>query len=272
MRETSDSRPGIVFRTAREIFSFFFFLSRRTGKTRMFVVLGLLPVVLSIIVKVTVNPRADDVMGVFTQILMVFYLQFYVVVLSLFYGTSIGAEEVEGRTLPYLVTRPLSKPGIVLGKTAAYVWLMFLMVTVNLFLSYFIINIENLGDASLYVMFLRFVGALLLGIVAYTAFFTFLGVFLKRAILIGLAFGFGWENVIQFFPGTTQKFSIVHYLKSLLPYRVSGGGGGGRLAILLFRLEPTPQVTSILMLALITAVFLGLAAALFRWKEYLFED
>ena len=36
---------------------------------------------------------------------------------------------------------------------------------------------------------------------AYTALFTFLGTFLKKSILIGLAFGFGWETVIQYFPG-----------------------------------------------------------------------
>jgi ABC-2 type transport system permease protein len=270
MEATVRSTGRFTARTVREVFSFFFFLGRRTGKSRMFFLLGILPVVLSIVVKITVNPRADDVMTVFIEILMVFFLQFYIVILSLFYGSSVLAEEVEGRTLPYLVTRPLSKPGIIIGKTAAYVWLMFLMVAANLFLSFFIININDLANPSLYTAFLSYLGVLFLGIVAYTSLFVLLGVFMKRAILFGLAFGFGWENVIQFFPGSTQKFSIVHYLKSLLPYR--SPTGGSRLMILLFRLEPSSPAASILTLIVVSAVFLGLACVLFRWKEYLFEE
>jgi ABC-2 type transport system permease protein len=94
------------------------------------------------------------------------------------------------------------------------------------------------------------------------------GTFLKRAILIGLMFGFGWENVIQYFPGSTQKFSVVHYLKSLLPRRAAGGP----LSILLFRLEATGPLASVLMLAAIAAVFVVLGCWLFRAKEYLFEE
>ncbi len=268
--ETVNTEVRLTPRTVREVFSFFFFLGKKTGKTRMFFILGFLPVVLSLVVKIYVNPRADDVMAVFTEILMVFYLQFYIVILSLFYGTSVLAEEVEGRTLSYLVTRPLAKAGIIIGKASAYIWLMFLMVVVNLFLSFFIVNINDLGDTALYGTFLRYAGVLLLGIVAYTAFFTFLGVFLKRAILVGLAFGFGWENVIQFFPGSTQKFSLVHYLKSLLPYR--SPVGQGRLTILLFRLEPTSPAISVAILVLVSAFLIVGACALFRWKEYLVED
>ncbi len=270
MPENPTLRGALTARTIREVFSFYFFLGRRTGKTRLFFLLGLLPFVLSVVVKLTVNPRADDVMTIFTEILMVFFLQFYIVILSLFYGTSVLAEEIEGRTLPYLVTRPLSKPGIILGKSGAYISLMFLMIAVNLLLSFFVVNFNDLGNASIYRTFVTYLGVLFLGIVAYTSLFVFLGVFMKRAILVGLAFGFGWENIIQFFPGSTQKFSIVHYLKSLLPYR--SPTGRSQVMILLFRLEPSSTAASILTPILLSAVFLGLACALFRWKEYLFED
>ena len=67
-------------------------------------------------------------------------------------------------------------------------------------------------------------GVLALGLLAYLAFFTFVGTFLKKSVLFGLFFSFGWENVVQYFPGSTQKFTVVHYLKSLLPYRPMGGG------------------------------------------------
>ncbi len=253
----------------RQVFAFFFFLSRRTGKARVFALLGLIPVALAVVVRMVMPGRAEDVAAVFSQILMVFFLTFYIVIISLFYGTSICAEELEGRTLTYLVTRPLSKAGIFLGKYAAYVALMVLMTAASLGLSFFLMNGQRFRDPGLYLAFLRDAGVLGLGIVVYTALFAFLGTFLRRAILVGLFFGFGWENVIQYFPGSTQKFSVVHYLKSLLPHWSSGGG---TLAILLFRLEPTEPAAAVLTLTVLTALFLVLGAWLFRTKEYLFEE
>ncbi|OGD25853.1 MAG: hypothetical protein A2V57_06515 [Candidatus Aminicenantes bacterium RBG_19FT_COMBO_65_30] len=259
-------------RSIREIFGFFFFLGRRTGKTRVFALLGLIPVVLAVVVRIVLHGRSGDIAAVFTEILMVFFLQFYIVILALFYGTSVTAEEVENRTLSYLITRPLPKPAIVLGKYAAYALLMFAMVAVSLTLSFFVMNAARLREPALYLTFLSYLGVLGLGILAYTAFFTFLGTVLKRAILVGLVFGFGWENVIQYFPGSTQRFSIVHYLKSLLPYRPAPGGGGKGVALLLFRLEPTSTLLAVLALIGIGAAFLALACWLFRMKEYLYEE
>jgi ABC-2 type transport system permease protein len=265
------NRPAGVslVNSIRSVFAFFFSLGRRAGKTRIFFSLGLFPVVMAVLVRVLVRGRAEDYAAVFNEILMVFFVTLYVVILSLFYGTSIVAEELEDRTLPYLVTRPLSKTGILIGKYSAYTSLMFLMVMANLFLSYFIMNSHRLRDAALYLTFLRYAGVLGLGILAYTAFFAFLGTVLKRAILVGLLFGFGWENVIQYMPGSTQKFSLVHYVKSLLPRQPAGGG---QLAILLFRLEPSSPAAAIISLVLVAAAFLALACWCFRTKEYLFEE
>jgi ABC-type Na+ efflux pump permease subunit len=256
---------------AREVFGFFFVLGRRTGRTRTFALLGLFPVGLAVVARIFLHGRSGDMAAVFTEILMVFFLQFYIVILALFYGTSITAEEVENRTLAYLVTRPVPKPAIVVGKFAAYSALMSLMVAVGLAVSFFILNAARLGDPDLFVTFFRYLGVLVLGILAYTAFFAFIGTILKRAIILGLVFGFGWETVIQYFPGSTQRFSIVHYLKSLLPYRPGSGGGRG-VALLLFRLEPTAPVLAVFALVAITAVFLALACGLFRAKEFLTED
>ena len=261
-----------ALRQVREVFEFFFGVGLKAGKTRVFALLGLIPVAMAVVVRIVLHGRAGLMAAVFTEILMVFFLQFYIVMLALFYGTSVVAEEVENRTLGYLVTRPLAKPAIVVGKYAAYAALMSAMVAVSLAASYFVMNAARLSEAELYGTFLRYLGVLVLGILAYGAFFTFLGALLKRAIIVGLVFGFGWENVIQYFPGSTQRFSIVHYLKSLLPYRPGGTGGGRGVALLLFRLEPTAALIAVLALAAIAGVFLTLACGLFRTKEYLFEE
>lgn len=256
---------------AREVFGFFFVLGRRTGRTRTFALLGLIPVALAVVARVFLRGRSGDMAAVSTEILMVFFLQFYIIILALFYGTSIAAEEVENRTLVYLITRPVPKPAIVLGKFAAYTALMGGMTALGLAASFFILNAARIGDPALWAAFFRYLGVLVLGILAYTAFFAFLGTVLRRAIILGLVFGFGWETAIQYFPGSTQRFSIVHYLKSLLPYRPGSGGGRG-VALLLFRLEPTAPLLAVLALAGITTAFLALTCGVFRAKEYLSED
>jgi ABC-2 type transport system permease protein len=260
---------------ARQVFGFFAALGRKTGKTRVFAILGLIPVALAVAARLVLHGRTGLMADVSTEILMVFFLQFYIIILALFYGTSIAAEEVENRTLSYLITRPIPKAAVVLGKFAAYAALMFVMVGVSMALSYFVVNAGRLGSLEVYGTFLRYLGVLGLGILAYTALFAFFGILLKRAIIIGLVFGFGWENVIQYFPGSTQRFSIVHYLKSLLPYQPSPNplaGGGRGVALLLFRLEPTRPAVAIVALAVITAALLALACWLFRTKEYLYDD
>jgi ABC-2 type transport system permease protein len=256
-----------MLRTVREVAAFFFFLGRRARKVRAFLLLGLLPVALAVVVRIVFAGRSGDVMSVFQDILMIYDLQFLAVILTLFYGTSVCSEEIEGKTLPYLTTRPLSKSGIIIGKYAAYTALAALIVGLSLVASYLVMNGRRLGELSAWTALLRYAGVLVLGLMAYMALFTFLGALLKRSILIGLAFGFGWETVIQYFPGSTQRFSIVHYLKSLLPYY-----SPGKYSILMFRLEPTGPAVAILSLFLITAVFLGLACLVFSLKEYMFED
>jgi ABC-2 type transport system permease protein len=259
-------------KAVRQVFGFFVFLGRKTGKTRVFAVLGLIPVALAVVVRLFLHGRAGLMADVSTEILMVFFLQFYIVILALFYGTSVAAEEVENRTLSYLITRPIPKPAIVLGKFSAYAGLMFAMVAASLALSYFILNAARLSEPGVFPTFFRYLAVLGLGILAYMAFFTFLGTILKRAIIVGLMFGFGWENVIQYFPGSTQRLSVVHYLKSLLPYHPGSVSGGRGVALLLFRLEPTRPLTAVLTLVAVTAVLLGLACWVFRTKEYLYDD
>jgi ABC-2 type transport system permease protein len=269
---TGPSRASLASlrRTFPPVCRLFLFLGRRAKKTRVFALLALLPVALAVAVRMNQVARgapAGEGLAIFSSFLMVFYLQFLLVVLTLFFGTSVVTEELEGKTLPYLTTRPLSKPGIVLGKYAAYATIMSVLILVSLFGAFLILAGGRLGDGRAWLAFLRAAGVLVLGVLGYTAFFTLLGAVLKRSIFVGLIFGFGWESVISYFPGSTQRFSIVHYLKSLLP-----GSSDGRFSLLMFRLEPTRPALAILTLALVTAGALAAAGLVFRWKEYLFED
>lgn len=256
----------------RDVFSFYAFFGRKSRRTTAFFLISLIPVVIATIFRFRQALEGDgsyDGLYLFTNVIMTFFLQFLVLILTLFFGTSVLSEEVEGRTLTYLVTRPVSKAALLVGKYAAYMLVVTVLVGTGLTACFLILCFERLGEAAVWGVLLRYLGVLTLGIAAYGAFFTFLGTFLKKSIMVGLIFSFGWENVIQYFPGSTQRFAIVHYLKSLLPGVMQSRG---RFAFLTFRLNPTSWPISILTLLLITAAFLTLAVLLFKSKEYISED
>ncbi|MBN1221843.1 MAG: ABC transporter permease [Candidatus Aminicenantes bacterium] len=270
MAERETSKVKFFMTSVKDIFVFFFSLGKRAKKTKVFYLISFLPVVMALIIKFSQifsgNSRFEGIF-IFSNLIIGFYLQFLILILALFFGTSVCSEEMEGKTLTYLTTRPVPKSAIIVGKYAAYVALTILMVVVGVVFSFLILIVDDLLHFSLYVTLLKNLAVLILGLICYTAFFTFIGTFLKRSIMFGLLFSFGWESVIQYFPGSTQRFAIVHYLKSLLPVPPAEG-----FAFLLFRLEPTPPGLAIFMLFLITAAFLGLACLVFHWKEYIFED
>jgi ABC-type transport system involved in multi-copper enzyme maturation permease subunit len=254
----------------KDVFCFFFLLGRKAKKTKVFYLLSFIPVVMALMVQFgQAFSSGSSLSGsyVFTNIIITFYLQFIILILALFFGTSVCSEELEGKTLSYLTTRPVSKSSFILGKYAAYTLLIILMTVGGVFLCFLILNFSQLGDVSLYKVLFKDTSVLVLGLLCYTALFTFIGTFIKRSIMFGLIFSFGWENVIQYFPGSTQRFAIVHYLKSLLPSPTSG-----RFSFLLFRLEPTPPFLSVIILFLLTAAFLGLACLVFSFKEYILEE
>jgi ABC-2 type transport system permease protein len=270
MMQKDRGRLSFFLNSVKNIYSIFLSMGRKAKKTKIFFLFSFLPVVIAFIIKFNqIFSGRRDIRGIyiFSNLIVVFYLQFLILILALFFGTSVGSEEIEGQTLTYLTTRPIPKSAILLGKYSAYTTLVILMMSVGVLLSFLILNVNSLGNFSLYRILLRDVVVLGMGIICYTAFFTFIGTFLKKSIIVGLVFSFGWESVIQYFPGSTQRFSIVHYLKSLLPVPRTG-----RFSFLMFRLEPSPVGTAIIMLFLITGVFLGLACLLFSQKEYILED
>ena len=261
--------PGF-FLSVKHVFAFFLAQGKRAKKTKVFYVISFLPVIIAFIIKfaqIIMDDRHMSGIYIFTNIIMAFYLQFLILILALFFGTSVCSEELEGKTLTYLTTRPLPKMAIILGKYAAYTLLTIAMTLIGVVICFIILNLNDLFDFALYKLLFKYMLVLTLGLICYTAFFTFIGTFLKKSILFGLIFSFGWENVIQYFPGSTQRFAIVHYLKSLLPTPSTG-----RFSFLLFRLEPTSPFVAVLMLLLITAIFLILAGAMFSFKEYILED
>jgi len=252
------------------LFSFFFKAGIRAKRSRLFFVFTLIPTVVFIIIKLAayLNPGENVSMSnLFTQIGGSFYFQLFIPLLCLFYGSSVMNDEIDDKTLIYLTTSPVSRASIIMGKYLANFTISVIIIISGLFLSYGLANVSHLVELSYVKELAIFTGVALLSIITYSSLFTLLGTLLKKSILLGLFFILGWESIVQFFPGTTQKLTVTHYIKSLLPVQLSGTD-----SILAFQLQPSPVSESIITLLLLTVVFLAASIFIFYKKEYVLSD
>ena len=147
------------------------------------------------------------------------YIRFIVPVLGVFYGTSLIADEVDDKTITYLFVRPIPRGAVLIGKYLAYLVCTTLLVLPSVVLVYFLV--VPIGGGSIGAAFPALVtdlGMLALGLVAYGALFAWVGARLKRPLVIGLVFAFGWEPAVLLFPGYLKRATIAYYLQALVPH------------------------------------------------------
>ncbi len=159
------------------------------------------------------------------QALMVpVFLQIVLVFVTLVDATALVREEIDDNTLPYLLTRPISKPALALAKYAGYLVAACALLLPPVLVSYGVTEAyagTGLGtDADVLAGFLA---ATALAVVAYGALFFFLSVALRKPLFVGLLFGFLWENVVGSLPGSVPKLSLIYYLRTVLKGTVSVG-------------------------------------------------
>ena len=159
------------------------------------------------------------------QALMVpVFLQIVLIFVTLVDATSLVREEIDDNTLPYLLTRPISKPELALSKFAGYLVAACALLLPPVLVSYGVTEAyagTGLGtDADVLAGFLA---ATVLAVVAYGALFFFLSVALRKPLFVGLLIGFLWENVVCSLPGSVPKLSLIYYLLSVLKRMVSVG-------------------------------------------------
>ena len=179
------------------------------------------------------------------------------------------ADEVEDKTLTYLFTRPIPRGAVLLGKYLAYLACTSLVVLPSVMLTYFLVVPFNEVGATFRSLVLD-LAILALGLAVYGAVFAFVGTWLKRPLVVGLVFAFGWEQVAMVLPGYLRQFTVAHWLQALVPHALPTDNA---LSVLqsFFRQAPA-ATTSVAWLAAILAVFLWLAMRLVARREYVLEQ
>jgi ABC-type transport system involved in multi-copper enzyme maturation permease subunit len=217
-----------------------------------------------------VNGVQVDAMTMFGAMIWILFLWFIVPVLGVFYGTSLIADEVDDKTITYLFTRPVRRGAVVIGKYIAYLLCTSLVVLPSVMIVYFLM-VPFRQIPGTFIALLIDLGVLGLGLAAYGALFALIGAALKRPLVVGLVFIFGWELVTLFIPGYLKRFTLAYYLQPLVPHSMPAGDTVSLLQGAVFR-EPPSVAASLAWLAVAIAVSLAMAVRVVEQREYVLEQ
>jgi ABC-type transport system involved in multi-copper enzyme maturation permease subunit len=207
---------------------------------------------------------------VFGYVMWMLYLTVIVPILGVFYGTSLMADEVEDKTITYLFVRPIRRGAVLIGKYLAYVVCTVFVVLPSVVLVYLLIVPINGSLGGSFIDLLKDLALLTLGLAVYGAVFSFIGAKLKRPLLVGLMFIFGWEPAAMAFPGYMKRFTVSYYVQGLVPHAIPNTGVVSAIQNMFREIPSLP--TSLFWLALIWFVFLALGAWVVERREYVLEQ
>ena len=279
MTATPATHADSFFAGARRIFSLSIgemLWSRRT--IFMALVVGS-PVLVALVARIVqsagiaplrVNGVQVDAVSMFGAIIWILFLWFIVPVLGVFYGTSLIADEVDDKTITYLFTRPVRRGAVVVGKYMAYLLCTSLVVLPSVMIVYFLMVPFRQIPASFIALVID-LGVLGLGLAAYGALFALVGAAIRRPLVVGLVFVFGWELVTLVMPGYLKRFTLAYYLQTLVPHAMPTGDTVSLLQGAVFR-EPPSVAVSIGVLVLAIVASLALAARVVEQREYVLEQ
>ncbi len=194
-------------------------------------------------------------------------LVFHVLALSSAIMTSaIVSQEVEQKTIVYLLTRPVSRWRLILFRYLA-------SASVVAMLAIFGAICVGIGSFGL-----GFVGnryfqhdliALIVGALSYGALFLIISLVVNKAMMVCLLFAFGWETIVPNLPGEMYRLSIYSHIIGIAdhPVKVDEMGGVSLATGGLSTNVITPGSGYVTM-AVMVIVLIGLAAWWFTNFEY----
>ena len=172
---------------------------------RIFVALFLmvLPAIIGLIWKSAAGERFEALES-YNTLAAGLVFGFILTILSVIYGTGVLSQELEGRTIVYLLTRPIPRWRILLAKYLG-AWL---AITVTVSISEVLLALAMFGTKLSGVPLMSDIKIIPLGAAAYGALFLLLATLLSKPLSYGLLFAFGWESWVPSLPGGFSRWSI----------------------------------------------------------------
>tara|TARA_R110001592_G_scaffold219362_3_gene473512 strand:+ start:64 stop:954 length:891 start_codon:yes stop_codon:yes gene_type:complete len=236
-------------------------------------VITFLPVIIPLAMAMLSDPMMNQSgIDVFDKMAREAHVNTLAPLLALFFATMIIGEDVESRTIPLMLTRPMPRSAWVLGRFTAYLGvstgilglsllLTFCASTALADLSFDRDGLEKL-IASEFVVFMA--------LFANGALALFLGAVTKRPIVIGVLVLYGWQRLATYVPGVVDFLTIMKYTNAMMPQIIEASNAVVREEILAFRKEVfyLGAGKAAAMLTVITTCLLALSVVVVRLREY----
>jgi ABC-2 type transport system permease protein len=163
----------------------------------------------------SLEAAAQELLGVLT-------LPIVVMVIVLIIAVAQFRNEIDGETLVYLTDRSVGRAVLVFGKyLGAWAASLLLVLPATLLP----LGIAAVDGAATVPSNLPLVAAAagILASAVYVGIFLFLGLVSRSALMIGLIYGFLWEELLLLLPGSVPRLTIAYYLRCFLSGELSSG-------------------------------------------------
>lgn len=230
--------------------------------------LALLPGALALIIRLNTRRGDWDGHAAYDHMEQNIVFGFILVMMAVIYGTGAISQEVEQKTIVYLLTRPIHRWRILLMKFLATT----LLTTVSVYVASAVVALVSLGPSSLSrAPFTRDLLVLPVGALAYSGLFVLVAAALARSLLpliLGLLYAFGWETLVPLLPGDMKMLSLMSYLHELAPHPAAQPQQTANPFLALAQQSDITPRISWIVLAAVIAVTLGMALLVFSLREY----
>ncbi|MEM8678254.1 MAG: hypothetical protein AAGF97_02760 [Planctomycetota bacterium] len=249
-----------------------FELRQASSVTRMlwWLVLAIFPVLIVAMIRLIPEELPPEAWYAFLFALIPMLLS---ILGTFMWTTSAVAAEVERESWVYLAIKPGGRTAVMLGKYLAAITWVLPAALLSLTACVAIISTEGsvLSEQSEAVKFwLLFARLACLSVPAYAALYLVLGaIFVKRSMVIAIAYTLIFELLVSMIPAMINKFTIQHRLLALLLAwtGIEGNDDFGRFLSTQI-IGDTPPWLHVVILCVYTTVLVVLAVQLVRQREY----
>ncbi len=250
-----------------------------------------IPVLISLLTLLHPRDSLTSAQTQYQNFLRLLYLHFAVFFVGNFLGFAVMRQEHDDQTLHFLILQPVSRWTLVVGKLAASLLLASSICIGSLMASYLILTIGAAGpqevfrdlflgahqlataetdsqsalQASRFPTLAREALAIVTGLLAYTSVAMLMGSLFKSSQY--LIFLFGWEAGLPYLPSALKYWTVLHYLNSLLPVKISED-----LKVFEIYSTPVPVWVCFATIGAASVLVLTLCVFLFQTRECLYGD
>ncbi len=185
---------------------------------------------------------------------------------SAIYTTMVVSQEIEQKTIVYLLTRPVERWKLLVGRWLATVAAVLVISVIGMVATI----LGSGGFGNVHISFFRDLLALFLGAAAYGSLFLFITLIFNRALIICVLFAFGWESSVPNLSTGLQKLSILAHMQAIADHPETEGGKKFLEAISgVLGQNNMSASASAFALLVFSIVMIGLSAYWFTTNEYI---